>query len=48
MVILRIQLCQMAKLVHDCHHDEHSPHAVGLMCVMLLDEWFKAWLGFFA
>jgi hypothetical protein len=38
----------MAKQVHDCHHYEHSPHLVGLLFMVFLDEWLKALLGFFA
>jgi hypothetical protein len=38
MVVLRRQLHQMIKQVHDRNHDEHSLPVVGLMCVVLLDE----------
>jgi hypothetical protein len=35
----------MVKHVHDYHRDEHSLHAVGLMFVVLLDEWLRMQLG---
>ncbi len=39
MVVLRKQLHRITEHVHDYHHDEHSLHVIGLMCVVLLDEW---------
>jgi hypothetical protein len=38
-VVVLKQLHQMAEQVHDCHHDEHLFPMVGLMYVVLFDEW---------
>jgi hypothetical protein len=48
MVVLHKQLHQIVKHVHGCHHDEHSLLVVGLMFVVLFDEWLRVWLGLFA
>jgi len=41
-VVEHIQLHQMTKQVHDCHHYEHSLPLIRLLFVVLLDEWLKA------
>jgi hypothetical protein len=49
MVVLCRQLHQTTEQVHDCHHNEHvSLFVVGLMNVVLLDEWLRMQLGLFA
>jgi hypothetical protein len=46
MVVLQRQLHQTTEQVHDCHHDEHvSLLMVGLMYLVLFDEWLKMQLG---
>jgi len=41
MVVIWRQLHQMVEHVHDCHHGENSLPVVGLMFVVLVDEWLK-------
>jgi hypothetical protein len=44
MVVVWRQLHQMVEQVHDYHHDEHSLPMVGLMSVVLFDEWLRTQL----
>ncbi len=43
MVVMRRQLHQTIEHVHDCHHVEHLVFTIGLMFVVLFDEWLRAW-----
>jgi len=38
----------MVEQVHDCPHDEHSLPMVGLMFVVMFDEWLRTRLGLFS
>jgi hypothetical protein len=45
MVVMWKQLYQIVEQVHDCHHDKHSLPMVGLMFMVVSNEWLRVLLG---